>query len=186
MPDGKPNLTGLWQAITTADWNVEDHSAQAGPFFQLGAIGAIPPGQSIVEGGSIPYKPEALIKRNENFANRLKLDPEIKCYMPGLPRAMTCHIHSRLSSLKRTSCLHTSTRRRIASSTWALPKKRPSTRGWEHRMDDGRATLWLLMLRDSTGSGSYRANGSNITFPDGKKLFLGSSGTGAPFDPEQK
>jgi hypothetical protein len=87
MPDGKPNLTGLWQAITTANWNIEDHSAQPGPFFQLGAIGAIPPGQSIVEGGSIPYKPEALAKRNENFANRMKLDPEIKCYMPGLPRA---------------------------------------------------------------------------------------------------
>jgi hypothetical protein len=34
--------------------------------------------------------------------------------------------------------------------------------------------------------GSYRANGSNITFQDGKKLFLGSSGTGAPFDPEKK
>jgi hypothetical protein len=34
--------------------------------------------------------------------------------------------------------------------------------------------------------GSYRANGSNMTFPDGKKLFLGSSGTGAPFDPEKK
>jgi hypothetical protein len=34
--------------------------------------------------------------------------------------------------------------------------------------------------------GSYRANGSNITFPNGKKLFLGSSGTGAPFDPEKK
>ncbi|MBI2149747.1 MAG: hypothetical protein HYU27_03975 [Acidobacteria bacterium] len=87
MPDGKPNLTGLWQAITTAYWSIEDHSAQAGPFSQLGAIGAIPPGQSIVEGGSIPYKPEALGKRNENFANRLKLDPEIKCYMPGVPRA---------------------------------------------------------------------------------------------------
>ncbi len=56
----------------------QDHSAQAGPFFQLGAIGAIPPGQSIVDGGSIPYKPEALAKRNQNFANRLKLDPEKK------------------------------------------------------------------------------------------------------------
>src|SRR2546428_13820851 len=27
-----------------------------------------------------------------------------------------------------------------------------------------------------------RANGRNITFPDGRKLFLGSSGTGAPTD----
>jgi hypothetical protein len=87
MPDGKPNLTGLWQTLTTAYWNIEDHSAQAGPFFQLGALGAIPPGQSIVEGGSIPYKPEALTKRNQNLANRMTLDPEIKCYMPGLPRA---------------------------------------------------------------------------------------------------
>ena len=31
-------------------------------------------------------------------------------------------------------------------------------------------------------SGDNRANGSSITFKDGKKLFLGSSGTGAPID----
>ena len=87
MTDGKPNLTGLWQAMTTANWDIEDHSAQAGPVFQLGAIGAEPPGEGIVEGGAIPYKPEALAKRKQNYANRLKLDPEVKCYMPGLPRA---------------------------------------------------------------------------------------------------
>ena len=34
--------------------------------------------------------------------------------------------------------------------------------------------------------GSNRANGSNITLPDGKKLFLGSSETGAPLDPAKK
>src|SRR5258708_40332272 len=82
MTDGKPNFTGLWQAMTTAYWDIEDHSAQAAPFFQLGAIGAEPPGEGIVEGGAIPYKPEALAKKKENFANRMKLDPEIKCYMP--------------------------------------------------------------------------------------------------------
>jgi hypothetical protein len=32
--------------------------------------------------------------------------------------------------------------------------------------------------------GSMRANGRDLTYPDGKKLFMGSSGTGAPFDPE--
>ncbi len=57
MPDGKPNFTGLWQALGTADWDIRDHSSQAGPFFQLGAIGAMPAGQGIVEGGEIPYKP---------------------------------------------------------------------------------------------------------------------------------
>src|SRR5271157_2083062 len=69
MSDGKPNLTGLWQATGTADWDIEDHSAAAGPFYQLGAIGAIPPGQGIVEGGEIPYKPAALEQKKKNFAN---------------------------------------------------------------------------------------------------------------------
>jgi hypothetical protein len=87
MPGGKPNLNGLWQAMTTAYWDLEDHSAQAGPVLELGAIGAIPAGSGIVEGGKIPYKPDALAKKKENFANRLKLDPEVKCYLPGVPRA---------------------------------------------------------------------------------------------------
>jgi hypothetical protein len=87
MPDGKPNLTGLWQALGTAHWDIRDHSAQPGLVVQLGAAGAIPGGQGIVEGGEIPYQPAAAAKQRENFQNRLKLDPEVKCYMPGVPRA---------------------------------------------------------------------------------------------------
>jgi hypothetical protein len=87
MPDGKPNFTGLWQALGTAYWDIRDHSAQPGAFFQLGATGAMPAGQGIVEGGEIPYAPAAAAKQKENFQNRLKLDPEVKCYMPGIPRA---------------------------------------------------------------------------------------------------
>lgn len=87
MPDGKPNFTGLWQALGTADWDIRDHSAAPGPFYQLGAIGAMPAGQGIVEGGDIPYTPAAAAKQKENYQNRMKLDPEVKCYMPGIPRA---------------------------------------------------------------------------------------------------
>jgi hypothetical protein len=87
MPDRKPNLTGLWQALGTAYWDIQDHSAQAGPFFQLGATGAIPAGQAVVDGNEIPYQPWALEKKKENLAGRLMLDPEIKCYLPGVPRA---------------------------------------------------------------------------------------------------
>jgi hypothetical protein len=87
MPDGKPNLTGMWQALGTAYWDIQDHSPQAGPFYQLGAIGAIPGGRGIIEGNEIPYQPWAAAKKKENFANRLMLDPEIKCYLPGVPRA---------------------------------------------------------------------------------------------------
>src|SRR5437764_12205691 len=87
MPDGKPNLTGLWQALGTAYWDIRDHSAHAGPFFQLGATGAEPAGQGIVDGGEIPYTPAAAATQKENQQNRIKLDPEIKYYIPGIPRA---------------------------------------------------------------------------------------------------
>jgi hypothetical protein len=85
--DTRPNLTGLWQSLGTADWDIQDHGAQPGPFYQLGAIGATPPGQGIVEGGEIPYLPAAAEQQKKNLADRWKLDPVIKCYMPGVPRA---------------------------------------------------------------------------------------------------
>lgn len=76
-PDGKPDLNGFWQVLSTAHWNIEAHSASEG----------VPAGFSVVEGGSIPYTSEALAKRNENFKNRMDADPLRKCYMPGVPRA---------------------------------------------------------------------------------------------------
>lgn len=86
--DGKPNLSGIWQAMTTAYWDIEPHSAGPSQILELGASGAVPGGLGVVEGGVLPYRPEALAKKKENYANRLKLDPEIKCYLPGVPRAM--------------------------------------------------------------------------------------------------
>jgi hypothetical protein len=84
---GHPNFNGIWQAMNTAYWNLEGHSAEGlGNFWQLGAIAAIPAGQSVVRGGTIPYKAEALAKRNENRAKWPANDPEAKCYMLGVPR----------------------------------------------------------------------------------------------------
>jgi len=85
--DGKPNLNGIWQALNEANWDLEPHAATQGTVLALGAQFSIPPGIGVVDGGSIPYKPEALAKKKENFANRLKLDPEVKCYMGGVPRS---------------------------------------------------------------------------------------------------
>jgi hypothetical protein len=84
---GHPNLNGIWQANNTAHWNVEAHSATAGLIRELGAIGATPGGPGVIDGGVIPYREEALQIRNDNFSNRLTLDPEVKCYLPGVPRA---------------------------------------------------------------------------------------------------
>src|SRR5258708_12218916 len=53
----------------------------------LGAVGSVPPSLGVVDGGESPYKPEALAKKKENQENWLTRDPEIKCYLPGVPRA---------------------------------------------------------------------------------------------------
>ncbi|MDP3719322.1 MAG: hypothetical protein Q8T13_16285 [Acidobacteriota bacterium] len=101
MADGKPNLNGIWQALNTANYDVLSHSAKAALAFQpgpvvpvpaapvlaFGAVGAVPGGVGIVEGDEIPYLPEAAKKQKENQEDWLNRDPEIKCYLPGVPRA---------------------------------------------------------------------------------------------------
>jgi hypothetical protein len=86
---GQPNINGVWQAMNSANWNLEAHSAEAlKGFWQLGSLAAIPAGQSVIDGdGKIPYKPEALAKRDANRAGWPKSDPETNCYLPGIPRA---------------------------------------------------------------------------------------------------
>jgi hypothetical protein len=74
--DGHPNIQGVWQALNTASWDIEDHGATLG----------VPAGHGIVEGGAIPYQPAALAKKKANFEQRATLDPERKCYLPGVPR----------------------------------------------------------------------------------------------------
>jgi hypothetical protein len=75
--DGKPDLSGVWQAVNTAAWDIQDHGARAG----------IPAGAGVVEGNEIPYLPAMLAKKKEHFEKRDTLDPETKCYLPGVPRA---------------------------------------------------------------------------------------------------
>ena len=92
-----PDLNGLWQAVNEGNWDIQAHAAQPGPP-QFGALLAVPAGAGIVEGNELPYQTWALAKKNENFKNRFirvkvddvreePLDPEAKCYLPGVPRA---------------------------------------------------------------------------------------------------
>jgi hypothetical protein len=96
-----PDFNGIWEAINEADYDLEAHVARpamalrpgpygpvpAAPVLALGAVGAVPPSMGVVEGGEIPYKPEALEQKKKNEENWLSSDPEIKCYLPGVPRA---------------------------------------------------------------------------------------------------
>ncbi len=74
--EGRPNLQGIWQALNTAVWDIQDHPARLG----------VPAGQGVVEGNEMPYQPWALTKREENLKNRATADPEAKCNMVGVPR----------------------------------------------------------------------------------------------------
>ena len=83
-----PDLSGIWQTMNTASWNLEGHTASKMPVTNiLGALGGIPAGMSVVEGGEIPYLPEALERRDQNRSDWTNLDPVAKCYIPGVPRS---------------------------------------------------------------------------------------------------
>ncbi|HEY4360558.1 MAG TPA: hypothetical protein VGN17_06300 [Bryobacteraceae bacterium] len=87
-PDGKtPRLDGIWQANNEANWDLRPHAASQGPVYALGAEFSTPPGLGVIEGGEIPYLPAAAAQQKKNYQNRLTLDPEIKCYMGGVPRS---------------------------------------------------------------------------------------------------
>ena len=75
--DGKPDLSGIWQVMNNANWNLQDHNAEKG----------VPAGQGVVDGNEIPYTPAAAAKKKSNYENRATADPETKCYLPGVPRA---------------------------------------------------------------------------------------------------
>ncbi len=101
LSNGNPDLNGIWQALNAANYDIERHMARpamalregprgplpAVPVLVLGAVGAVPGSMGVVEGGTIPYTEEALATKKENQAHWLERDPEIKCYMPGVPRA---------------------------------------------------------------------------------------------------
>jgi len=112
MADGQPDLNGVWQALNTANYDIRPHAARpalalmpapppnepagtgrattaelAAPAVRaLGAVGGVPAGEGVVVGGEIPYQPWAADRQIENAEHWLERDPEIKCFMPGVPR----------------------------------------------------------------------------------------------------
>jgi hypothetical protein len=78
MADGKPDLSGLWQAMSRANDDIRPHSAGRD----------LPASLGVVDGHELPYLPEALSRQQENYANRATMDTEAKCFLPGVPRIM--------------------------------------------------------------------------------------------------
>jgi len=110
---GRPDLNGVWQALNTANYDIQAHPARpalalipAPPSTEppgtgwatpgrlpapevraLGAVGGVPAGEGVVVGNEIPYQPWAALRKKENAEHWLERDPEVKCYLPGVPRA---------------------------------------------------------------------------------------------------
>ena len=74
--EGRPDLSGFWRVMNSAWLDIQDHSAEPG----------VPAGYGVVQGGELPYLPEAIEKKKQNYANRHSADPTLKCYLPGVPR----------------------------------------------------------------------------------------------------
>ena len=104
--DDKPNLSGVWQTNNEANWDLQAHQARAGavtqpgvypfaysrlpaaPVLALGAAAGVPGSLGVVQGDAeIPYTADAAAKRQENAEHWIDRDPELKCYLPGIPRA---------------------------------------------------------------------------------------------------
>ena len=101
--DDKPNFNGIWQVTNTANWDLLAHTMRpavthpgvyegvdvlGAPVLALGSVGGVPPGPGVVEGNEIPYTPEAAAQKQDNADHWLDRDPEVRCYLPGTPRAM--------------------------------------------------------------------------------------------------
>jgi len=127
--DGKPDFTGIWQAMNSANWDLQAHEARRGPVIALGAAFSIPASPGVVEGNEIPYLPAAAAKKKENAENWLTRDPEIKCFMPGIPRMIympypfqiiqgkdTILMASEFASASRT--VRMNTREKSPTDTW--------------------------------------------------------------------
>ena len=144
-----PNLNGLWQALNEGNWDILAHEAQPGPP-QFGALFAEPAGTGIVEGNEIPYQPWALVKKKENFEKRLvrvnsdgvrlePLDPEAKCYMPGVPRATYMPFPFQIiqGSTKIILAYEFASASRIVHLDKVEPPPAPSFMGWSTGRWDG-------------------------------------------------
>ena len=160
-PSGKPDFNGIWQVMMNANDNLEPAAPKAayqlvpGDFVPvphpdivaMGAVSAVPASFGVVEGGTIPYKAEALARREENAANWLERDPEVKCYMPGVPRATYMPHPFQIFQSESAFFIAYSLLALCAMSFWKIPVRRRWILGWANPMDIGMEILGWLKSR---------------------------------------
>jgi len=168
--DGKADLNGIWEAIGTANWDLRAHSAAQGPALQLGAEFSIPPGPGVIDGDrQIPYLPAAAEQQKKNSANRLALDPEVKCYMGGVPRSTYMPYPFQIIQSPKTITMHYEFAGAFRSINMEKPTEAPadSWMGWSSGHWEG-DTLVVVVTdqNDQTWfdrAGDFHSNAMKVT-----------------------
>ena len=166
-------MNGVWQALNTANWNLEGQSAAAiDDWWQLGALGAIPAGESVVEGGTIPYLPAALERRDQNREGYPKGDPELACYVPGIRGRTTSR--SRFKSFRATTTSYLLTRSRMRTAWSTSPEPVPRAEipvdqwmGWSNGLWEGDTLVVEVFANDDRTwldrAGNYHSSAMTVT-----------------------
>ena len=163
LADGKPDLNGIWQALGSAHYDIERHMAKSSmmlrrgphgplpavPVLALGAVGAVPGGMGVVEGGKIPYKPEALERREENREHWIERDPEIKCYLPGIPRAVYMPFPFQVFQNENSTFFAYEFAGAVRDVYFKDVGPAETDSGWGSRSGAGKATHWSSKSRAS-------------------------------------
>lgn len=161
LSDGKPDLQGIWQVRNTAYADLEDHPARLLGDKKSARL-FYPAGLSVVEGREIPYRPEALATKLENFRNQETADPMAKCYLPGVPRVMYLPLPFQLFQTSRFITIvpeHTHSVRTIfvdGARVEGVPRARGLVCLRQH--DEGAASVWWR----AAGGGPGRQDGGRL------------------------
>jgi hypothetical protein len=168
--DGKADLNGIWEAMGTANWDLRAHAAAQGPVLSLGAAFSIPPGPGVIEGdGQIPYLPAAAEQQKKNFANRLALDPEVKCYMGGVPRSTYMPYPFQIVQSPRTVMMVYEYAGAVRSINMEKPTEAPadSWMGWSNGHWEGDTLVVVVTdLNELTWldrAGDFHSNAMKVT-----------------------
>ena len=178
LSNGLPDMSGIWQVLNEANYDLEPHAARhsmqmrpgpvnpvpAIPTLRLGAVGAVPGSLGvIVGGGRIPYSEEARALKEENRANWIDRDPEVKCYLPGVPRATYLPMPFRIVQSEEDFFIAYQFAGAVPHVYLDDRGPRRSIRGWGGRSAAGTAIRWSWRygLHDGTWldrAGSHHSN----------------------------
>ena len=164
LSNGLPDFNGVWQVLNEANWDLEPHIARHSVMMREGPVNAVLPQKprcrsrsvgprlhGVIEGGGrIPYNEQARRVKEDNAANWITRDPEVKCYMPGVPRATYLPHPFQIIQSENDFFIAYQFAGAVRDIYLEDPGPAPLIPGWGGQQDAGKETLWWSKRRDCT------------------------------------